>query len=72
MTGTHEKKIEGTVYRADIRTHEGKVYASISVRRDFPDGSFKWAALSLRQHKAQARALRAFGPEIEAARMIAA
>jgi len=67
MTAIHEKKIEGTVYRAVIRTHEGRVYASITVRRDFPDGSFQWAALSLRQHKAKARAMRSFAAEINAA-----
>jgi len=72
MTNFHEKKIEGTVYRAEIRTHEGRVYTSISVRRDFPDVSFKWAALSLRQHKAHARALRNFSPEINAAIALAA
>lgn len=68
----HEKKIEGVTYRARITTHEGSVYASIKVKREAADGTFQWAALSIRQHKAEARARRAFGPEIEAARKRAA
>lgn len=64
----HEKKIEGTIYRGVISTHNGAVYISIRVRREMPDGDFQWACLSVRQHKAEARAKRAFSAEIEAVR----